>query len=48
MAKHQTQILCTSVFKSGESTPAKSQFTERWIALVHLLEKSKRNVTARR
>ncbi len=37
----QNRKLCTSVFKSGENTTSKSQFTKKWIELVNRLEKNK-------
>ncbi len=36
----QTTI-CKSVFKSGENTTTKTQFTKIWIELVNRLEKRK-------
>ncbi len=37
----QNRKLCTSVFKGGENTTSKSQFTKKWIELVNRLEKNK-------
>ena len=33
--------ICVSVFKSGENTTSKSQFTKKWIELINRLEKNK-------
>lgn len=41
------QVTCKSVFKSGENTTSKSQFTKVWIELINKLEKNK-GVTAPR
>lgn len=38
----QQQTICKSVFKSGENTTSKSQFTQKWIELINRLEKNKR------
>lgn len=35
------QALCRSVFKSGESTTSKSQFTAMWIKMINRIEKNK-------
>ena len=43
----QPQAACKSVFKSGENTTSKSQFTKMWIELINRLEKNK-GVTATR
>ena len=43
----QPQATCKSVFKSGENTTSKSQFTKMWIELINRLEKNK-GVTATR
>ena len=37
----KNQILCRSVFKSGESTTSKNQFTKMWIELINKIEKNK-------
>ena len=37
----KTQRVCRSVFKSGESTTSKSQFTRKWIELINKIEKGK-------
>jgi hypothetical protein len=39
---HPVQQTCQSVFKSGESTTTKNQFTRKWIELINQLEKNKR------
>lgn len=39
--KPQTQILCESVFKSGEPSNIKKQLTKKWIELINQLEKNK-------
>lgn len=38
---NKNQEVCRSVFKSGESTTSKSQFTKKWIELINKIEKSK-------
>ncbi|MDO4269319.1 MAG: hypothetical protein Q4C72_00175 [Eubacteriales bacterium] len=48
MAKTQTPVRCKSVFKGGGSTTTKRRFTEKWVELVNLLEKSKRDMPVRR
>ena len=35
------KTICKSVFKSGENTTSKNQFTQKWIELINRLEKSK-------
>lgn len=42
MEHQQTQASCKSVFKSGENTPLKKQFTKKWIELINRIEKNKR------
>lgn len=37
----KTQILCKSVFKSGENTTSREQFTKKWIELINRMEKNK-------
>lgn len=37
----KTQTLCRSVFKSGESTTSKNQFTKKWIEMINRIEKNK-------
>ena len=38
----KSKNICSSVFKSGESTTTKNQFTRKWIELINQLEKNKR------
>ncbi len=35
------KIMCVSVFKSGENTTTKSQFTKVWVDLINKIEKGK-------
>lgn len=35
------ETMCKSVFKSGENTISKVQFTQKWIELINRLEKNK-------
>lgn len=35
------KVLCKSVFKGGENTISKAQFTKKWIELINILEKNK-------
>lgn len=44
----QPQATCKSVFKSGENTTSKSQFTKMWIELINRLEKNKGVTVTRR
>ena len=44
----KNQILCRSVFKSGENTTTKIQFTQKWIELINKLEKNKGITAAQR
>ena len=37
----QPQATCKSVFKSGENTTSKKQFTWAWIELINKIEKGK-------
>lgn len=37
----QSKTVCRSVFKSGENTTSKSQFTQKWVELINRLEKNK-------
>lgn len=37
----QSTTICKSVFKNGENTTSKYQFTQKWIELINLLEKNK-------
>lgn len=41
MSKQKIQVSCKSVFKSGENTLTKSQFTKQWIELIRQLERNK-------
>lgn len=38
---------CKSIFRSGESTISKKQFTQAWIAMINRIEKGKRASIAR-
>lgn len=38
---NKSQIICRSVFKSGESTTSKSQFTKKWAEMINKIEKNK-------
>ncbi len=40
MAKQETQVICKSVFKSGENTTIKNQFTRKWIELINQIERN--------
>ena len=40
--KQIPETICRSVFKSGENTTSKSQFTQKWIELVNKIEKKQR------
>ncbi len=48
MEHQQTQANCKSVFKSGENTPLKKQFTKKWIELINRIEKNKRATAGKR
>ncbi|MCI8493421.1 MULTISPECIES: hypothetical protein [Anaerotruncus] len=37
----KSKSICSSVFKSGESTTTTSQFTQKWIELINKIEKNK-------
>ena len=42
MAKiEQPNTVCKSVFKSGENTTTRDEFTKKWIELINRLERSK-------
>ncbi|MBP3480587.1 MAG: hypothetical protein J6K66_03170 [Clostridia bacterium] len=42
MAKiEQPSNICKSVFKSGENTTTRDEFTKKWIELINRLERSK-------
>lgn len=36
--------ICKSIFKSGEFTISKEQFTKKWIAFINHIEKNKSNI----
>ncbi len=38
--KKTDKTICKSVFKSGENTTTKIQFTKKWIELINRLEKT--------
>lgn len=38
---NEPKTVCKSVFKSGESTTTKREFTDKWIELINTLEKGK-------
>ena len=40
--------ICKSVFKSGENTTSKKQFTRTWIELINRIEKGKNLNIARK
>ena len=42
------QAICKSVFKSGENTTSRKQFTGKWIELINKLEKNKRTYAVKR
>lgn len=42
------KTICKSVFKSGESTTSKNQFTQKWIELINKIEKNKGITAVRR
>ena len=39
--RKDNQTICVSVFKSGESTTTKHEYTKKWIELINRMEKSK-------
>ena len=39
--RKENQTICVSVFKSGESTTTKHEYTKKWIELINRMEKSK-------
>lgn len=41
MTKKVVQIICRNVFKSGESSTSKSQYTQKMIELINFLERNK-------
>ena len=38
---NEPKTVCKIVFKSGESTTTKREFTDKWIELINTLEKGK-------
>ena len=38
---NESKTVCVSVFKSGESTTTKREFTDKWIELINTIEKGK-------
>ena len=44
---NDSKTICKSVFKNGENTISRSQFTKKWIELINRLERNK-NVNSRR
>ncbi len=49
MAKNeQPATVCKSVFKSGENTTSKSEFTKKWIELINILEKGKSAISCKK
>ena len=41
MAKNdKNQMLCRSVFKSGENTTSKAQFKKKWAEMINKIEKN--------
>ena len=42
MANNEKSMnICSSVFKSGESTTSKAQFTKKWVEMINRIEKNK-------
>ena len=41
MPENEKSTTVKSVFKSGESTTTKREFTEKWIELINAIEKGK-------
>ena len=39
--KQNPKTICRSVFKSGENTTTKMQFTKKWIEMINKIEKGK-------
>ena len=37
----KSKNICSSVFKSGENTTSKMQFTKTWIEMINKIEKGK-------
>jgi len=45
MPKWEIQVVCTSVFKSGESV-SKAEFTKKWIEMIRRMKKSERMISS--
>lgn len=45
--RDRSNPLCRSVFKSGESTTTAERFTEKWLELIHSLEKNRERPAGR-
>jgi hypothetical protein len=41
LTQKEQRLSCISVFKNGENTTSKTEFTRKWIELITKLEKSK-------
>lgn len=41
----ETQIICTNVFKNDREEKLKEEFTQKWIELIHQIEKNKERTT---
>lgn len=41
----ETQIICTNVFKNDREEELKEKFTQKWIELIHQIEKNKERTT---
>ena len=39
--KENPKTICKSVFKSGENTTTKQEYTKKWIELINRMEKGK-------
>ncbi|WP_444641639.1 hypothetical protein ACRQU7_15330 [Caproiciproducens sp. R1] len=48
MKKKEMQVTCKNVFKSGENTTLKEQFTQKWIEIINQIEKNKRIAIGKR
>jgi hypothetical protein len=42
MVNNNIHVICKSIFKSGESKPIITQFTQKWIELINQSENNKR------
>ena len=38
---NEPKTVCVSVFKSGENTTTKQEYTKKWIELINRMEKGK-------